>query len=61
MHFAEVHQATGMLAAQLGVDCAQALARLRGHAFRHDQRLLAIARAVLAQRLRLDTDEAEES
>ncbi|GGO43367.1 ANTAR domain-containing protein [Streptomyces lasiicapitis] len=60
-HFAEVHQATGMLAAQLGIDCAQALARLRGHAFRHDQRLLAIARAVLAQRLRLDTDEAEQS
>ncbi|WP_327351045.1 ANTAR domain-containing protein [Streptomyces sp. NBC_01304] len=59
LHFAEVHQATGMLAAQLGVDCAQALARLRGHAFRHDQLLLTIARQVLAHRVHLDADDAK--
>ncbi|MFD7169088.1 GAF and ANTAR domain-containing protein [Streptomyces violascens] len=61
LHFAEVHQATGMLAAQLGIDCAQALARLRGHAFRHDQRLLTLARQVLAHRLYLDADDAKDS
>ncbi|MEV0279294.1 GAF and ANTAR domain-containing protein [Streptomyces sp. NPDC050610] len=60
LHFAEVHQATGMLAAQLGVDCAQALARLRGYAFRHDQRLLTSARQVLAYRLHLDSDGAQD-
>jgi hypothetical protein len=59
LHFAEVHQATGMLAAQLDTDCAQALVRLRGHAFRHDQRLLTTARQVLARRLYMDTDDAE--
>ncbi|MFE0055357.1 GAF and ANTAR domain-containing protein [Streptomyces sp. NPDC059003] len=61
LHFAEVHQATGMLAAQLGIGCAQALARLRGHAFRHDAPLLTIARQVLAHRLHLDADDANDS
>lgn len=53
LHFAEVHQATGMLAAQLGTDCDHALVRLRGHAFSHDRPLLDVARDVLARRLRL--------
>lgn len=53
--FAEVHQATGMLSAQLHVPCAQALALLRGHAFAHACPLLAVARDVLGHRLRLRT------
>ncbi|WP_438293151.1 GAF and ANTAR domain-containing protein [Streptomyces sp. HUAS TT7] len=57
LHFAEVHQATGMLAAQLDLDCAQALARLRGYAYRHDRPLLDTARQLLAHRLRLDADD----
>ncbi|MFE0101300.1 GAF and ANTAR domain-containing protein [Streptomyces sp. NPDC059009] len=61
LHFAEVHQATGLLAAQLGIDCAHALARLRGHAFRHEQPLLTIARQALAYRLHLDADDAKGS
>jgi hypothetical protein len=53
LYFAEVHQATGMLAAQLDVDCDHALIRLRGHAFSHDRTLLDVSRDVLARRLRL--------
>ncbi|MFD3579446.1 ANTAR domain-containing protein [Streptomyces sp. NPDC058644] len=52
--FAEVHQATGLLSAQLGITCAQALRQLRGHAYSHDRPLLATARDVLAYQLRLD-------
>ncbi|MFC7305908.1 ANTAR domain-containing protein [Streptomyces monticola] len=51
LHFAEVHQATGMLADQLGTDCDQALIRLRGYAFSHNRPLLDVARDVLARRL----------
>ncbi|WP_150493793.1 ANTAR domain-containing protein [Streptomyces kanamyceticus] len=54
LYFAEVHQATGMLADQLGTGCDHALIRLRGHAFSHDRPLLDVARDVLARRLRLD-------
>ncbi|MEU4206234.1 ANTAR domain-containing protein [Streptomyces sp. NPDC045470] len=54
LHFAEVHQATGMLSAQLHISCAQALIRLRSHAFSHNRSLLTTARDVLHHRLRLD-------
>lgn len=50
---AEVHQATGMLAVQLGVSMEEALARLRGHAFAHDQPVVEVAHEVVARRLRL--------
>ncbi|WP_306323718.1 MULTISPECIES: ANTAR domain-containing protein [unclassified Streptomyces] len=56
LHFAEVHQATGMLAAQLDTGCDHALVRLRGHAFSHGRPLLEVARDVLTRRLRLDLD-----
>ncbi|MEV1025005.1 ANTAR domain-containing protein [Streptomyces sp. NPDC050264] len=56
LHFAEVHQATGMLSAQLHISCDHALIRLRGHAFSHDTPLLDAAREVLGRRLRLDDD-----
>ncbi len=54
LEFAEVHQATGLLSAQLGITCAQALIQLRGYAYSHELPLLATARDVLAYRLRLD-------
>ncbi|ARX85272.1 MULTISPECIES: ANTAR domain-containing protein [Streptomyces] len=54
LHFAEVHQATGMLADQLDITCDHALIRLRGYAFSHDRPLLDVARDVLARRLHLD-------
>jgi hypothetical protein len=53
----EVHQATGMIIAQLGVSAAVALVRLRAYAYAHDRRLRDVARDVVARRLRFDPDE----
>ncbi len=47
-----VHQAAGMVSAQLDVSVAQALIRLRGHAFGHGRPLTEVARDVVARRLR---------
>jgi hypothetical protein len=47
-----VHQASGMVSAQLGVSVGEALARLRAHAFANDRPLTAVARDVVARRLR---------
>ena len=55
--WAEVHQATGMLIAQLGISAAAALARLRAYAFAHERRLNDVARDVVARRLRLNHDD----
>lgn len=51
-----VHQATGMVAAQLNVAVGQALVRLRAHAFGNGRGLTDIARDVVERRLRFDTD-----
>jgi hypothetical protein len=48
---AEIHQATGMVLAQLGLTAADALARMRAHAFVHDRLLIDVAHDVLAKRL----------
>jgi hypothetical protein len=55
-----VHQATGMVAAQLDVSVAQALIRLRGHAFSHDRQLTEVAQDVVARRLRLPDDHVDD-
>jgi GAF domain len=47
-----VHQASGMVAAQLEVTIAEALVRLRGHAFAADRALTDVASDVVARRLR---------
>lgn len=47
-----VHQAAGMVSAQLDVSVAQALIRLRGFAFGHGRPLADVAREVVARRLR---------
>jgi hypothetical protein len=49
-----VHQASGMVAAQLEVSVAKALVRLRAYAFGHDLRLAVVARDVVELRLRFD-------
>jgi hypothetical protein len=51
-----VHQATGMLIVQLGVNAATALTRLRAHAYAHDRRLRDVAADVVARRLRFEPD-----
>jgi hypothetical protein len=52
----EVHQATGMVAAQLDTDPDTAFARLRARAFADGRRLSDVAADVVARRLRLDPD-----
>jgi hypothetical protein len=54
-----VHQATGMVAAQLDVSVAQALIRLRAHAFGNDRPLTQVATAVVGRSLRFDAGSGE--
>lgn len=54
-----VHQATGMVAAQLGVPVGQALIRLRAHAYGNDRPLTDVAKDVVARRLRFDAQSGE--
>jgi hypothetical protein len=51
---AEVSQATGMLVAQLGVEPAEALVRLRAHAYATGRSATEVARDILDRRLRLE-------
>ena len=53
---AEIHQATGMVVAQLGISAADAFARLRAHAFAEQRLLGDVARDVVARRLRFTKD-----
>jgi hypothetical protein len=52
-HWAEIHQATGMASAQLGVSLDEAFVRLRAHAFAEGLSLRAVAREVVTRRLHL--------
>jgi hypothetical protein len=49
---AEVHQATGMISVQLDVSLAEALVRLRAHAYAQERPLAEVAADVVARRLR---------
>jgi hypothetical protein len=53
---AEVSQATGMLVAQLGVEPAVALVRLRAHAYATGRSATDVARDILDRRLRLEAN-----
>jgi hypothetical protein len=53
---AEVHQAAGMVSVQLDISAAEALARLRAHAFVHSQLLVDVARDVVVRRLAFTED-----
>jgi ANTAR domain/GAF domain len=53
---AEVSQATGMLVAQLEVDPAEALVRLRAHAYSTGRSATDVARDILERRLKLESD-----
>jgi GAF domain-containing protein len=55
-----VHQAAGMVAAQLDVSVGQALIRLRAHAFGNDRPVTDVARDVVARRLRFDAGRGEQ-
>ena len=47
----QVHQATGMVVAQLGIPEADALALIRAHAYSHDQSVASSAHEVIGRRL----------
>jgi len=51
---AEVHQASGMVSVQLGIDVGDALARLRARAFADGTTVREVAAEVVARRLRFD-------
>ncbi|GIF53676.1 ANTAR domain-containing protein [Asanoa ferruginea] len=55
---AEVFQAQGMVMVQLGVTLAEALLRLRAHAYANDRTLADVARDVVARTLRFDRNQA---
>ncbi len=52
----EVHQATGMIVAQLGVTAREAYLRMQGFAYSRGQMLSEVAHAVVQRRLRFDPD-----
>jgi hypothetical protein len=52
----EVSQATGMLVAQLEIEPAEALVRLRAHAYATNHSVTYVARDILNRRLRLEAD-----
>jgi len=52
----EVSQATGMLVADLEIEPAEALARLRAHAYATGRSATDVARDILARRLKLEAD-----
>ncbi len=53
-HWAEIHQATGIVSVQLDVPLDEAFIRLRAHAFASDSSLRGLARDVVSGHLRLD-------
>jgi len=55
-----VHQAAGMVAAQLEVTVGQALIRLRAYAFGNDRPLAGVAKDVVARKLRFNGTDGEE-
>jgi hypothetical protein len=56
LHRAAVHQATGMISVQLAVSLADALLRLRAHAYGSGRDIGDVAADVVARRLRFDDD-----
>lgn len=53
---AEIYQASGMVAVQLQIPPAEALLRIRAHAFAHDTPVSAVAGEIVARRLLLPDD-----
>ncbi len=53
---AQVHQATGMILAQLGISAEAAFAWLRAYAYAHERRLGEVARDVIERRLRFEPE-----
>lgn len=54
IHRAIVHQASGMVSAQLAIDVDDALVRMRAHAFSSNRSVHDVATDIMARRLRLE-------
>lgn len=61
LRWAELHQAVGMVSAQLDSEVTTAFLRLRAHAFRTGRRLLSVADDVVNGRLRFDEESSDDS
>lgn len=57
-HRAEFHQASGMIAVQLGIDVSEAAVRVRAHAYVEGRAVAEVATEIVGGRLRLDDDAA---
>jgi hypothetical protein len=55
---AEIHQATGMISIQLGVSLAEALLRLRAHAYAAERTVSTVAADVVSRRMSFDDSES---
>jgi hypothetical protein len=55
-----VHQAAGMVSAQLGITVGQALVRVRAHAFAYDRLLTDLAEDIVNRRVRFDPSDGPE-
>lgn len=58
-HRAEIHQAQGMVMVDLGIDLAEALLRMRAHAFSQGLAMIDLARAIIAGTVLPAAGEAE--
>jgi GAF domain-containing protein len=56
LHRAEIHQATGMVVAQLGISATDALARMRAYSFAHQRLLIDVSRDVISRALTFTAD-----
>jgi hypothetical protein len=56
-HRAELFQAQGMVMVMLGVSLAEALARMRAHAYAENRQLAEVATEIIARRLLFDPDQ----
>ena len=57
---AEIYQASGMVAIQLSIPTAEALLRIRAHAFANDLTVAEVGAQIVARRLRLADDHQQE-
>lgn len=60
-HRAEVHQASGIVAVQIGISVDEALVRIRAHAYASETSVASVARQIVAHRLILDDDGTDTS
>lgn len=55
-----IHQAAGMVSAQLGVGVAHAMVRLRAHNYGNERMLADVARDVVARTLRFESSHKDQ-